>query len=72
MPPGLKMQIVCAVLITAAALLLPTSLSASGDGDVSGTVEVSNAAASAGSVTTSTRAFAAGEFPSTAYADWER
>lgn len=72
MPPGLKMQIVCAVLITAAALLLPTALSASGDGEVSGTVEISSAVASAGSVTTSTHAFATDDFPSTAYADWER
>ena len=72
MPPGLKTQFVCVILIAAAAVLLPTALSASGDGEVSGTVEISSAVASAGSVTTSTHAFATDGFPSTAYADWER
>jgi hypothetical protein len=72
MPPGLKTQIVFAILITAAAVLLPTALSAGGDGNVAQKVERVSAVGSAGSVATSTRAFAADDFPASAYTDWER
>jgi hypothetical protein len=69
MPPGLRLQIWAAVVITAAALFLPTALSAGG---ATTEAEVSAPIASAGSVSTSTRAFSADDFPATAFTDWER
>lgn len=70
MPPGLKSQILLAVAITAAAVLLPTAMSiAAGVDQPAGQAceEVS-----AGLVTTTTRAFDASDFPASAFTDWER
>jgi hypothetical protein len=69
MPPGLRSQILVAILITAAALLLPTALSASGGVDPAPRQAATDV--SAGSIATTTHAFEAGDFAASAFSDWE-
>lgn len=69
MPPGMKTQILFAVIITLCALLvLPTALSAAGQRSVPEATSIT----SAGSVATSVQDFTTTDFGAAAYTDWER
>lgn len=71
MPPGLMAQIVFAVIITIAALLvLPTALSArSSVSALPASDKI--AAASAGSVATTIQDFRTGDFAASEFSDWD-
>lgn len=72
MPPGLRAQIVFAVIITLGALLvLPTALSANPNLVVAKPSTISTMP-SAGSVATTVRTFSATKFSAASFSDWEK
>lgn len=84
LPPGLKAQIVFAVILTVGALIvLPTTLSARDDASERTRASQSHNASPArlrddtrlirarGTVTTTVRAFDTGSFRAAAFADWD-
>lgn len=72
MPPGLKSQIVFAVIITLCALfLLPTALSA-GPGNLAWKEQVRSKPPSAGSVSVTLHDFNAVPFVAASFSDWEK
>ena len=72
MPPGMKVQIAFAIVVTIAALLiLPTALSAK-QSKVRDTRMPAADTGSAGSVATTMRTFSTKNLSAASFADWER